>query len=553
MPKTINEAMREFTEDYLSKLNMANPPAPTQIEAEVVQGVRDLCSLENAMRPKDDKLRAPAKLCASQIAAIMLKLYHIVRIRSGGSGADPDYDLLGIYQESGPDEGLYATDDASFKRIVKLYNYSITKRELDDVMEMMKLEAPRVDRTMDRDLIAVNNGIFDFENKTLMPFSPDYVFLAKSHVDYDPNAVNVVIHNDDDGTDWDVESWMKTLSDDPEIVDVLWEIMSAIIRPHVRWNKSAWLYSSTGNNGKGTLCELMRSLCGEDSYASIPLADFSKDFALEPLIRSTAIIVDENDVGGYLDKVANLKAVVTNDVVAINRKFKTPIAYQFYGFMVQCLNEMPRTKDKSDSFYRRQLFIPFDKNFNGIERRYIKTDYIHRPEVLRYVLRKVLHMNFYTLSEPLACKQALEEYKEYNDPVRQFLDEMLPQFKWDLVPFTFMYDLYKVWFLRTVPKGSVQGRNTFITDVLNLLTPQTGWQCPGRGVAIRAGKKMSVPEPLIIEYELKGWYNPDYTGHDQNKVATPKVKSIYNGILRLVQGGTSDEGESEKLAGEAEE
>ena len=152
---------------------------------------------------------------------------------------------------------------------------------------------------------------------------------------------------------------MADLSDDPEIVELLWQILGAIIRPHVRWNKSAWLYSETGNNGKGTLCELMRSLCGDGSYAAIPLINFSKDFALEPLTRSTAIIVDENDVGCFIDKAANLKAVITNDVIPINRKFKTPLSYQFYGFMVQCLNEFPRIKDKSDSFYRRQLFIPF--------------------------------------------------------------------------------------------------------------------------------------------------------------------------------------------------
>ena len=83
---------------------------------------------------------------------------------------------------------------------------------------------------------------------------------------------------------------------------------------------------------------------------------------LEPLIQATAIIVDENDVGTYIDKAANLKAIVTGDTIQMNRKFKMPIAYQFKGFMVQCLNEMPRIRDKSDSFYRRQLFIPFLRN-----------------------------------------------------------------------------------------------------------------------------------------------------------------------------------------------
>src|SRR5699024_5398232 len=146
-----------------------------------------------------------------------------------------------------------------------------------------------------------------------------------------------------------------------------------------------------------------------------------------------------------IDKAANLKAIITNDVIQMNRKFKTPIAFQFKGFMVQCLNEMPKIKDRSDSFYRRQLFVPFLKCFTGKERKYIKHDYLHRKDVLEYVLWRVLNMDYYTLSEPEACRLALEEYKEYNDPIRQFIDEILPECKWNLLPYAFLYDLYKSW------------------------------------------------------------------------------------------------------------
>jgi putative DNA primase/helicase len=185
------------------------------------------------------------------------------------------------------------------------------------------------------------------------------------------------------------------------------------------------MYSEKGNNGKGTLCVLMRQLVGEGRYASIPLKDFGKDFMLEPLIRATSVIVDENDVGTYIDKAANLKAVITGDTIQVNRKFKQPIFFKFKGFMVQCLNEMPRVKDKSDSFYRRQLFIPFTKCFTGAERKYIKDDYLKRKEVVEYVMYKVLNINYYEFDVPEACKNALEEYKEFNDPVRQFMSEII--------------------------------------------------------------------------------------------------------------------------------
>ena len=529
---TLNEIIRDETNSYLDQLDMDNLPSPVDIEVELVTLIKRRCTLYNQIVPKSESLRAPQKLSANQIASIMLRLYHIVRVKCGEENADPSYDLLAIYQDSGDAEGIYVTDETVFKRIATLYNYTTTKHELDDIMELIKLQAPRVARTIDKDLVPVNNGIFNFETKELMPFSPDYVFMAKSKVNYNPFATNVVLHNDDDGTDWDVESWMNDLSDDPEVVELLWQILSAIIRPFVKWNKSAWFYSSTGNNGKGTLCELMRQLCGSGSYASIPLTDFSKEFALEPLTRATAIIVDENDVGAFVDKAANLKAIITNDVFEINRKHKDIISYRFYGFMVQCLNEFPRIKDKSDSFYRRQLFIQFDKCFTGKERKYIKSDYLHRKEVLEYVLYKVLHMNFYTLSEPASCTAALEAYKDYNDPVRQFMDEMSSQFVWDLVPFSFLYDLYKSWFRKNSPNGSIQGRNTFISDILNILNNYPDWYCQGRAVAIRPGHKMDAPEHLIVEYDLRDWQNKMYPGNDIDQICSFKLKASYNGILR---------------------
>ena len=557
MARTLNEIIRYCTDEYVSQIDVDDPPEPVTAESELVSMVSDMCRIENNTafqiataaagggKVSIDKLRSPSKLCASQIAAIMLKIYHIVRIKCGGVNSDPSYDLLAIYQADGDEEGIYTTDETVFKRLAKQYNYSISSKELSDVMEMIKLDAPRVSRTMNRDLIAVNNGIFNYDTKELLPFSPHYVFLAKSRVDYIETAVNVTIHNDDDNTDWDIESWMNDLSDDPEIVEVLWQILSAIIRPHVRWNKSAWFYSNTGNNGKGTLCELMRSLCGDGSYAAIPLSDFSKDFALEPLTRATAIIVDENDVGGFIDKAANLKAVITNDVIPINRKFKTPISYQFYGFMVQCLNEFPRIRDKSDSFYRRQLFIPFDKCFTGRERKYIKNDYLHRRDVLEYVMYKVLNMNFYVLSEPASCKTALEEYKEYNDPVRQFMDDILQEVRWDLVPFSFLYDLYKSWFRKNSPNGSLQGKNTFIMDVTNLLSNYKDWYCIGRQTAIRPGHMMDIPEPLIAEYNLEDWKNPSYTGNDINRICSPQLKVTYNGIRRYTGVASDSDSDSE--------
>ena len=537
MSKTKNQIIQEITDATIARLTPAD--TPEKISDEVTQDIEGYIVLENVSRGKGYGLKIPETLPHSVTADLMAAMFPIRCVACAGLEADEKFDLLCLYQTDGPDAGIYVEGDNALYRLAIRYNRQLTKAGFNEVCRRLRGTVPRVPRTMDPDLVAVNNGIFNFRTKELLPFSPDYVFLAKSHVDYDPDAVNVTIHNSVDGTDWDVESWIESLSDDWEIVELIWQIMSAIVRPFVRWDKSAWFYSEEGNNGKGTLCALLRRLCGETAVATIPISDFGKDFMLEPITRATAIIVDENDVGTFIDKAANLKATVTGDAIRINRKGLTPISYRFFGFMVQCVNEMPRFKDKSNSFYRRQLVVPFTKCFTGRERKYIKSDYLKRPEVLRYVLYRVLNMDHYELSNPAACQAVLREYQTYNDPVRQFFQDVETRFAWNALPFEFLYDLYKAWSSRYNPSGTLQGRNTFQKEIRNVAKCSTMWYpAPDR---FRTKHMMDAPEPMIVEFNLTDWMNPNATASSNPDVlARTCPKDRYRGLLRYGYGPDGD-------------
>jgi len=535
MARGSDELIKVVTDDILNKIKAGTIPRdPNQIANETINDMENLFLIENANRGQGNALHIPRRLQPGQIATFINEVHNIVCIPCSGINGNPDSDLLASYVDdpADPDYGTYVESYDRFHRMAREFNPWLKPKECDDIIKILHTIVRRAFRCTDPDLIAVNNGIFDYKKKVLMRFSPEYVFMAKSHVNYNTKALNVNIHNPDDNTDWDVESWIDELSDDPEVVDLIWQLLGAVVRPNVPWNISAWLLSDAGNNGKGTLCSLMRSLCGMGAAACISLEDFSKEFALEPLMRATAIIVDENSVGIYIDKVANLKAVITGDVIPINRKHKPFISFQFHGFMVQCLNGFPRIKDKSDSFYRRQLFVPFNKCFTGRERKYIKEDYLKRPEVLEYVLYRVLHMTFYKLSEPQCCKDVLLEYKEFNDPVRQFLEDFEEQFVWDLLPFTFLYPLYVGWSKKNNPGGKIQGRNTFIREIVNVAKTNDIWCCPDQNQQITSKGLMDKYEPLIIQYDLGDWKNPDYVGSNSVLIAQPKLSPKYRGLTR---------------------
>ncbi len=173
---------------------------------------------------------------------------------------------------------------------------------------------------------------------------------------------------------------------------------------------------------------------------------------------------------------------------------------------VQCLNEMPRIRDRSDSFYRRQLFIPFTKCFTGKERKYIKKDYLHRQEVLEYVMYKVLNMDYYELDTPQACKDTLDEYKEFNDPIRQFVDEVVLQATWDFLSFKLLFDLYKSWFKINNPSGTMQSSQSFKHSLIGIIKESNEWKYDEETKGkMRAGSLTTANEPLLYEYGLTDW------------------------------------------------
>ncbi len=526
---TLNDIVHTITHDFIEKYRTAHID-PRMTERILIASINDEIALANSLREKSERLKKIQVLPDTVIADLLVEFDGIVNIILTSEDRKDSY-LFGGYVDSGDDTGIYRTDEDFLDTKISSYNYLADDKNFKKVRALLKGRAPRVHVCRDRDLIPVNNGIFNYKTKALTPFDPKFIFTTKCRVDYIEGAPNPTLYNPNDSTYWNVDDWIEEIADDAEIAQLLWELLGACVRPNVKWDKAAFMMSSAGCNGKGTLCVLMRALVGKSNCVSLQLSDYGKDFLLEPLIRASAIITDENDVGGFIDKgLGNIKATITQDEIMVNRKFKIPIMLEFHGMTIQCLNDLPRIKDKSESFFRRQLYIPFNKSFTGQERKYIKEDYVTRKEVLEYVLNKVLNTNYYVLSEPDSCKFAKEEYKEFNDPIRQFVNDILSQCKWKLLPYDFLYDLYKAWKKEKNPSGSIEGYKNFNASLRSVLVEKGGWSMPNYAVSSKG--KMDDCEPLIYHYQLEKWYNPLYHGSDPDKLCYPALNREYRGITR---------------------
>lgn len=483
--------------------------------------------VQSERKPKWDLMRT---LNSYQLSKILHSTYSFKNVNMADEATDEDLFELMVYNPTGYNKGVYTSSLSTLKRIIRSFNKTIKKKEVEEVIETVTSMSEVAVRNENRALVAVENGIFNYDTKQLMDFDPDIVFVSKSKVKFNPNAKNKIIY-EPDGNKWDVETWFSGLDDDPEIVYLLWQITGAIIRSGVVWNKTAWLYSSKGNNGKGTLVTLMRNICGKGSYASIPLSAFGEKFELEPIVNASAIITDENEVGQFIDKGANLKASITGDVFTVTRKYKKTIPFKFRGFMVQCLNEFPRSKDKTESFYRRQIIIHMEKRFEGVENKAIKTEYLYDQDVLEYVLYKLLVLmpDYYEFDIPAKVDGVLDEYKRANDPIREFWFDHEADFQWDLLPYDFLYQVYVAWYKLNVPGSKPVAKQTFTTNIATIADQSLLFKTSKNPVT--TGAKLDKPEPLLSVYQVAGW-SPKQGSADPTRVSSINFRSSYRGIVR---------------------
>lgn len=498
----------------------------------------------NSQRTKEDpKIQSLRSPLPYQIACLIMRTHNVIRLNYGTDDSSPsDMCPLAVYNESGKYEGVYTTDESDIENIIRYACKTITTAGVKETVAFLRGMAPVATRCSDRNLIPVNNGVYDYENKLLFDFDPEFVFSSKIGTDYNPAATNVVIHNDEDGTDWDIESWIRELSDEPGAEKLFWQIIGASVRSNNNWNQAAFFYATKGNNGKGTFCRMIRNLIGLSNCCSIPLDTMGKDFMLSPLLKASAIVVDENNVGAYIEKTADLKALITDDCVCINIKHKNPVQYAFHGFMIQCLNDTPRFRDKTDSMLRRIIFVPFDKCFTGRERKYIKEDYLGRSDVLEYVLKHVLEdmPDYYSIEIPDFCKNALDDFRIANDNVAEFADAVLPNLVWDMIPWKMLYSFYKGWLDKYGAGGNNRSRvkfRDFTMSMRNLLdTGKFDWEYMADNSQIYNTNldHMTEPEPLILELEVTELISKTYRGDDRIRFCVlDDVPERIRGIRRI--------------------
>lgn len=542
---SVETLLQRVVAAYLDSIRSRVDVSLQEVRDSVLSRANAEIGLENMARKGTAAPPIPKRQTLDEytVVKILLARYPIIKIDLTNGHGGENNGVLAIYETDGALEGVYNSSEARLKALISELKPSASNAGVESTLKRMHTHAPVRRRTLEPHLIPVDNGVFDHARQELRPFSEDWVFLSKIQSEYDASAQSPRI-TQPDGTEWEIEAWFQSLSDDEGVPELLWQIVSAAIRPFVRWDMSAFLIGPKGNGGKGTFLKLLASLLGPTAFTSIPLTSFGDTFGLADLITKNVNLVDENEVGAFATRLALWKACVTGDPIKIEEKYVKAVRMRWFGFEVQCYNEMtPRVKDKSAAMARRMLLVPMVKNFKGIENKDIKDKYLTDPAILRYVLKRALQMTHESFDVPLVSQQALDRWFAANNKVVGWWQEHKDDFVWDLLPWAFLYDAYKAWYANVEPSGTVEGLSQFTESLKDHLHSSSEWGVTN--TSVRPGTRMSTPELLIDQYKLTAWMNPAYTGADPAKRSIPALKANYKGLLRQTQvlaaGGKDDD------------
>lgn len=426
----------------------------------------------------------------------------------------------------------YLMKDGSNEKLntlIRRYNRNATKQFITEVYACIRdsNELDKVEPTMDTELVPVNNGVWSFAIwekthdwtkafiKNMDPAYDKYTFTTKLPIDYDHDAENQVIHNDDDGTDWNVMEWIDQLMNrdgqHPLHTRFLYEIIHCAVRVNTCFGMGVWFLDeskySKGGQGKGTFCELLRGLVGTNGCKDTEVYYLEDPRKLSGLEKCNAIICDEASYH-YIEHGANYKRLQRGEPVSVKTLYKNEYTAVFKGLILHCLNEPLTFAERTGSVERTRVVLTWSTSYTDAksgfkENKKIKSDYVKRPEVLRYLLKYTLEeMNITEFSQECldALAPNLQMVREKTNAVAEFLTEHEKEFLWDRIPFTYLFQLFGVWYSDTHSQKPQYKLKAFIADAA--LWADNSEKFEFHSKPFRPCCFMNDPEPLTQKYGL---------------------------------------------------
>lgn len=336
-----------------------------------------------------------------KFATYMKNQYHIIKINN----------QLHLYED-----GIYVTGQDKIESKMIEVVPSLNRAKRSEVYAYINLLIRKNLRTLDANLIAFKNGVYNIEDDSFTEFSPDYIITNKINWNYNPSAKSEL-----------AETTLKKFACNDENIETL--LKEVIGYCFYRYNELGKAFILTGDksNGKSTFLDMISSLLGQENISSLDLAELGERFKTAELFGKLANIGDDIK-GDFIPDLAIFKKLVTGDRVNAERKGQDPFEFNNYSKMLFSANKIPRVKDETGAVLRRLIIVPFNAKFDKNSKDYdpyIKYK-LRSDEVMEYLileglkgLKNVLKNKGFTISEKIEIE--LQEFDEMNNPILMFI------------------------------------------------------------------------------------------------------------------------------------
>ena len=363
------------------------------------------------------------------------------------------------------EDGYYQRDEKIIERkMIQLFR-SIKQNQRNEVLSYIRIRTHIGGGAIKVNPYVINlkNTRYDIRSGKCLEFTPEAIEFDRIPVTYDPSAYCA-----------DLDKMLnRVFLGDREVINLFEEMIGACLLKHNRYQKAFMLYGS-GSNGKSTILNLVKTFLGSNNYSSIALEKVTDRFNVAELENKLANIGDDID-NVVIKDTGTLKKLFAGNSIQVERKGERPFTIEPYATHIYSCNAIPRSFDKSDGFYRRWLFVPFNAKFSSEDPDYdpLIEDKITTETALSYLLNlgirgaeRLLKRGKFT--EPESVKEALEAYKADNSTTLSWIDDRDLDLNYFLENSTDKaYSDFVDWCkLSGVKSNNVTGKKTFFKEVI---------------------------------------------------------------------------------------
>lgn len=199
-------------------------------------------------------------------------------------------------------------------------------------------------------LIAFENGIYNPETDTLLPFT-SWVFLTSFiHARFNPYIRSAPAR--------DV---LRNILPNQETLDALYEMIAYILFEPTMYPPAIFNLYGPGNTGKSAIANMIAEILGWDNVAELGIEQLTATFTIAELEGKKLNICGEtDDTSSRRTNVsgATIKKLSDGQRLTVQKKYGMPYQMWNTAKLLFCTNSIPDFGDDSSGLYRRLYVIP---------------------------------------------------------------------------------------------------------------------------------------------------------------------------------------------------